>query len=67
MSSNAFFSDLLSSISERGRTLLRRVGSSEDKPDGAGLIALHVAGAIKHALLRDGTLSRMLPWGVLQK
>jgi len=40
MSSNAFFSDLLSSISERGRTLLRRVGSSEDKPDGAGLIAL---------------------------
>src|SRR5258708_37244709 len=40
MSSNAFFSDLLSSISERGRTLLRRVGSSEEKPDGAGLIAL---------------------------
>ena len=40
MSSNAFFSDLLSSISERGRTLLRRVGSSEDKPDGAELIAL---------------------------
>src|SRR6202162_5519203 len=40
MSSNAFFSDLLSSISERGRTLLRRVGSSEAKPDGAGLIAL---------------------------
>jgi malonyl-CoA decarboxylase len=40
MNSNAFFSDLLSSISERGRTLLRRVGSSEDKPDGAGLIAL---------------------------
>jgi malonyl-CoA decarboxylase len=40
MSSNAFFSDLLSSISERGRTLLRRVGSSDDKPDGAGLIAL---------------------------
>jgi malonyl-CoA decarboxylase len=40
MSSNAFFSDLLSSISERGRTLLRRVGSPEDKPDGAGLIAL---------------------------
>ena len=37
---NAFFSDLLSSISERGRTLLRRVGSSETKPDGAGLIAL---------------------------
>src|SRR6202795_3426445 len=40
MSSNAFFSDLLSSISERGRTLLRRVASSEEKPDGAGLIAL---------------------------
>src|SRR5665647_3177391 len=40
MSSNAFFSDLLSSISERGRTLLRRVGSSEDEPDGAELIAL---------------------------
>ena len=40
MSSNAFFSDLLTSISERGRTLLRRVGSSEAKPDGAGLIAL---------------------------
>ena len=37
---NAFFSDLLSSISERGRTLLRRVGSSETKPDGAELIAL---------------------------
>lgn len=37
---NAFFSDLLSSISERGRTLLRRVGSSEAKPDGAELIAL---------------------------
>jgi malonyl-CoA decarboxylase len=40
MSSNAFFSDLLTSISERGRTLLRRVGSSEAKPDGAELIAL---------------------------
>ena len=37
---NAFFSDLLSSISERGRTLLRRVGSSEAKPDGAEMIAL---------------------------
>ena len=36
--SNAFFSDLLSSISERGRTLLRRVGSSEDKPDGAEMM-----------------------------
>jgi len=37
---NAFFSDLLTSISERGRTLLRRVGSSEEKPDAAGLIEL---------------------------
>jgi malonyl-CoA decarboxylase len=37
---NAFFSDLLSSISERGRTLLRRVGSAEARPDGAELIAL---------------------------
>src|ERR1700687_5051025 len=37
---NAFFSDLLSSISERGRTLLRRVGSSDAKSDGAELIAL---------------------------
>jgi malonyl-CoA decarboxylase len=40
MSSNAFFSDLLTSISERGRTLLRRVGSYESKPDGAELIEL---------------------------
>src|ERR1700684_4308730 len=37
---NAFFSDLLTSISERGRTLLRRVGSSEEKPDAADLIEL---------------------------
>jgi malonyl-CoA decarboxylase len=37
---NAFFSDLLTSISERGRTLLRRVGPSEDKPDAADLIEL---------------------------
>src|SRR5579863_10319164 len=37
---NAFFSDLLTSISERGRTLLRRVGSSEEKPDANGLIEL---------------------------
>jgi malonyl-CoA decarboxylase len=37
---NAFFSDLLSTISERGRTLLRRVGSTEDKQDAAGLIEL---------------------------
>lgn len=28
---------------------------------GAGLIALHVAGAIKHMVKRDGTLQRMLP------
>src|SRR3954465_6675423 len=40
MNSNAFFSDLLTSISERGRTLLRRVGSSEAKPDGAEIIQL---------------------------
>jgi malonyl-CoA decarboxylase len=37
---NAFFADLLSTISERGRTLLRRVGSSDDKQNGAGLIEL---------------------------
>ena len=37
---NAFFSDLLSTISERGHTLLRRVGSSDDKQDAAGLIEL---------------------------
>jgi malonyl-CoA decarboxylase len=40
MSSNAFFSDLLSSISERGRTLLRRGGSSDAKQDAAGLLEL---------------------------
>src|SRR5882762_67833 len=40
MSSNAFFSDLLASISERGRTLLRRAGSSEAKQDASGLIEL---------------------------
>ena len=33
---------------------------------GAGLIALHVAGAVKHVIKRDGTLLRMLP-GVLFK
>src|ERR1700743_3350843 len=37
---NAFFSDLLATISERGRALLRRVGSSEDRQDAAGLIEL---------------------------
>ena len=38
--SNAFFSDLLTSISERGRTLLRRVGSSDDPPSATDLIEL---------------------------
>jgi malonyl-CoA decarboxylase len=37
---NAFFSDLLASISERGRTLLRRAGSSDDKQDPSDLIEL---------------------------
>ena len=37
---NAFFSDLLSTISERGRTLLRRGGSADDKQDADGLIEL---------------------------
>src|SRR4029077_5110910 len=37
---NAFFSDLLASISERGRTLLRRAGSSDAKQDASGLIDL---------------------------
>lgn len=32
-----------------------------------GLVVLHVAGALKHALLRDGTLSRMLPGRLLRK
>jgi malonyl-CoA decarboxylase len=36
---NAFFSDLLSTISERGRTLLR-LGSLDDKRDASGLIEL---------------------------
>ncbi len=40
MSSNAFFSDLLASISERGRILLRRAGSSDAKQDASGLIEL---------------------------
>lgn len=34
---------------------------------GAGLIALHVAGAIKHVLQRDGTLQRMLPGKLFKK
>ena len=37
---NAFFSDLLSTISERGRTLLRRGKPADGKEDAAGLIAL---------------------------
>jgi malonyl-CoA decarboxylase len=37
---NAFFSDLLASISERGRTLLRRGGSSDAKQDASDLIEL---------------------------
>jgi malonyl-CoA decarboxylase len=37
---NAFFSDLLTSISERGRILLRRAGSSEPKQDGSELLEL---------------------------
>jgi malonyl-CoA decarboxylase len=37
---NAFFSDLLASISERGRTLLGRAGSSNGKQDPTGLIEL---------------------------
>jgi malonyl-CoA decarboxylase len=40
MSSNAFFSDLLASISERGRTLLRRGGSPDAKQDASDLIEL---------------------------
>jgi len=37
---NAFFSDLLSTISERGRTLLRRGGSSNGRPDASELLEL---------------------------
>src|SRR6202161_1989279 len=37
---NAFFSDLLASISERGRTLLRRGGPSDAKQDASDLIEL---------------------------
>ena len=37
---NAFFSDLLSTISERGRTLLRRAGPPEAKQDAFELIEL---------------------------
>jgi malonyl-CoA decarboxylase len=37
---NAFFSDLLATISERGRTLLRRGAPSHDNHDASGLIEL---------------------------
>jgi malonyl-CoA decarboxylase len=37
---NAFFSDLLASISERGRTLLRRASTPDDKRDASDLIEL---------------------------
>lgn len=37
---NAFFSDLLATISERGRTLLRRAGPSDDGQDATDLIEL---------------------------
>jgi malonyl-CoA decarboxylase len=37
---NAFFTDLLSTISERGRILLRRGGPSDDRPDGSELLEL---------------------------
>jgi malonyl-CoA decarboxylase len=40
MSSNAFFSDLLASISERGRSLLGRAGSPGSKQDPSDLIQL---------------------------
>src|SRR5580692_7090083 len=40
MSNNAFFSDLLASISERGRILLRRAGSSDTRPDASELTEL---------------------------
>jgi malonyl-CoA decarboxylase len=38
--SNAFFADLLTSISERGRSLLRRAGSSDAREDASDLIEL---------------------------
>jgi cytochrome b561 len=34
---------------------------------GAGLIGLHLLGGLKHALQRDGTMSRMLPAWVCRK
>src|SRR6201994_885956 len=38
--SNDFFSGLLASISERGRTLLRRVGPPDAKQDASDLVEL---------------------------
>jgi cytochrome b561 len=32
----------------------------------AGLVALHIAGALKHLFKRDGTLQRMLPGGLFK-
>ena len=37
---NAFFTDLLATISERGRTLLRRAQPDDGKEDAASLIEL---------------------------
>src|SRR5215475_7545454 len=37
---NAFFSDLLSTISERGRSLLRRADPADGKQDSSGLVEL---------------------------
>src|SRR4051794_7671145 len=37
---NAFFSDLLTSITERGRTLLGRAGANDTEQTAAGLIEL---------------------------
>lgn len=37
---NAFFSDLLSTISERGRTLLRRASPADDRQDASELVEL---------------------------
>jgi malonyl-CoA decarboxylase len=37
---NAYFSDLLATISERGRLLLRRAGPSDETPDADGLAEL---------------------------
>lgn len=34
---------------------------------GAALIALHIAGALKHAVRRDGTIARMLPGRLFNK